>query len=502
MSLKKILVLLISIILIFSMTACVKNPNNENDGKVVVENGYMRIDVGESNGRKTEGFGTQFDTCIVEAQNNISDADWQVQVNAIETMNLQNVRIRFYPEMYERGNDNGDYNVFDYNSTNVDFNSLEMQHLYRLLDVFEENGVKVDLSWYGCRATFKSEDGKVVGSWLGGTFGVNGVNGWMYAPYLTDHPNEEFAESVAACLNYLINTKGYTCVNEYSLFPEPEGVITDLNKYKTICNLVTQNLEKYEISDKVLFSGPADYGNNAANYDSKYLSFVEYEKATSSVYPFDNDSTNAEMLQFAQSYSSVCDKYGISWGIAECGTVNFKTAVSNYDTDTFDRALFMARFMINMVNGGCTNIKYFVFSDCNYDGNLNELGLFKFKHQDWKAKPVWYSWSLITRYTDIGSDIYPLTSENENICAVAFKLPDGSWSYMIANNSSSSKKVAVVNERSDAPNSLNKYEVRGSTLPENASLTLIEKSGKINTKAKVAHVNVPANSFVVLSNKA
>ncbi|MBE7085016.1 MAG: hypothetical protein E7368_03050, partial [Clostridiales bacterium] len=194
---------------------------------ISISSGYTRYDLGTALSRKTEGFGTQFDTCIVEQQNGMSEADWQVQVKALKEMNLQNVRVRFYPEMYERGNDNNDPYSFDYQSASVDFNSLEMQHLYKLLDAFEENGVKVDLSWYGCRTTFASEDGLIKGSWLGGKLSesYNGLTpNWIVAPWKTSNPNEEFAESVAECLGYLFNEKGYTCINEYSIFPEPDGM--------------------------------------------------------------------------------------------------------------------------------------------------------------------------------------------------------------------------------------------------------------------------------------
>lgn len=506
MKIRKITVFLLSIILCLSIVACGdgKNDsgNSSGDDEVKIQEGYTRLDITESNGRKTEGFGTQFDTCIVESQNGLTEEEWQIQVDALERMNLQNVRIRFYPEMYERGNDNGDPNVFDYESSNVDFDSIEMNYLYKLLDVFERNDVKVDLSWYGCRTTFKSEDGLVTGSWLGGNYGEEGVSNWVNPPIKTEHPNEEFAESVAACLNYLIQTKKYTCIYEYSMFPEPEGVIHDMEQYGEICTLVKANLEKYGIADKVLFSGPADYGNNTERYENVYLSKYNYQKATSSVYPFNNDSQNAEMLAFAQSYAAVCDKYNISWGIAESGTSNFETAVSNSDSDKYERATFMARFMINMVNGGCTNIKYFVFSDCYYDGALNELGLFRFRHQDWKAKPVWYSWSLICRYTDFGSDIYPIESSDPNVCAVAFKLPDGSWSYMAANNSGTNKKIAIVNTREDRPQKLNVYKLTGSSYPEDGALELIGKSSEISCENGVSHIVLSPNSFVVMSDKA
>ena len=110
---KTCLCLALAAAFVFCAAAC--DGGNEKENPVtVIEEGYSRLDVKLSNGRKTEGFGTQFDTCIVEKQNGLNDADWKVQIDALEKMQLQSVRIRFYPEMYERGNDNNDPESFDY----------------------------------------------------------------------------------------------------------------------------------------------------------------------------------------------------------------------------------------------------------------------------------------------------------------------------------------------------------------------------------------------------
>lgn len=512
---KKWLANVMSISMLFAFAACGSGNGGGSTGggplaEITVDSvqeGYVRYDVTQSNGRTTEGFGTQFDTCIIEPENVLTNAEWNIQVNALKAMNLQNVRIRFYPEMYERGNDNNNPSSFDYSSSNVNFNSLEMQGLYKLLDVFEANNVKVDLSWYGCRTTFVSQDGQINGSWLGGVYGQNGINSWMVAPSLTSNPNEEFAESVAACLNYLVTDKQYTCIYEYSLFPEPEGVIRSMDDFKSIADMVDSKLKGYGIRDKFLFSGPADYNNNAEVYDEKYLSKFDFDKATSSVYPFNASSSNEEMLAFAQSYVAVCDKYDISWGIAECGTSNFIDPVHNSDSDTYDRAHFMARFLVNMLNGGCTNIKYFVFSDCYYDGTLNELGLFKFRHEDWKAKPVWYSWSLLCRYTDFGSEIYPITDSytgeaDKDVAIVALKLPDGSWTYIATNSGNASKKIALVNGRQDRAKTMQMYSIKGSSIPESGELSIVQSSKTVPTEEGVAYFSVPANGIIVLSSKA
>lgn len=50
----------------------------------------------------------------------------------IADMNLQYTRIKMFPEFFERGNDNDDPNVFDYDSEDVDFESVEMKALYKI----------------------------------------------------------------------------------------------------------------------------------------------------------------------------------------------------------------------------------------------------------------------------------------------------------------------------------------------------------------------------------
>ena len=276
--------------------------------------------------------------------------------------------------------------------------------------------------------------------------------------------------------------------------------------YKTVSDLVKKKLAEYGLEGKFIFSGPADYGNNPDNLENKYLSKMDIDKVTSSVYPFNAQTEDAIMLDFAQLHAGVCDKYGASWGIAECGTSNFLTAVSNKDTDTYDRALFMARFFTNMVNGGCTNIKYFVFSDCYYDSALNQLGLFKFRQDDWKAKPVWYSWSLICKYTDFGSEVFPVTTTFEGnvddyVAITALKLPDGSWTYVATNNDTVTKKIALVNGRADRAEAMNLYRVSGATIPSDGALKTIEASSTVDVSGGVAYFNIPAKGFVVLSDK-
>lgn len=517
---------------IFATTSCTRTVDY-TVADYQISPGYVRYNLQDAKERKTEGYGAQFDTCIVEPMN--AATDWELISRTVRESNLQSVRIRFYPEMYERGNDNTNPFLWDGTSENIDFQSAEMQHLYKLLDLFQECGVKVDLSWYGCRSTFSSEDGKIKGSWLGGRYGQPGINNWMMPPSDTYVRNsaEEYAESVAECLDYLINTKGYTCLYEYSLFPEPEGVLSPsrMDIYGAVAHSVKTRLQVKNIN--ILYSGPADYGNNPKNLNDTYLSQgYPYDKATSSTYLFHGTVTttgakaipsqNETMYEYAKKHVEVSEQYDLSWGTAESGTSNFITAVTNADTELFDRAMTLSRMFINFSNAGATNMKYFVYSDCDYDGALNQEGLFRYvkglykdSEIDYQAKPIWYAWSSIMRYTDFGSTIYPVTTQytptddfdgiDPDVCIVALKLPDGSWSYFMANTSSEVRKVAIVNENEDRPtDTMKMFRLTEGTLPSGADATpeILAKWKDLDVSNGVAHVSIPANGIMILSNKA
>ena len=84
---------------------------------------------------------------------------------------------------------------------------------------------------------------------------------------------------------------------------------------------------------------------------------------------------------------------------------------------------------------------------------------------------------------------------------IGFKLPDGSWSYMIANNGAGSKKIAITNGKIDRPDSMSAYKITESLIPEDRAVVLPDAYDTIETAEGVAYVTLPAKSFTVLSNK-
>ena len=151
------------------------------------------------------------------------------------------------------------------------------------------------------------------------------------------------------------------------------------------------------------------------------------------------------MYGYAAELVSICAAQGNTWGVCECGSHHFIDPANQSDIDTYTRALFLARFFINLTNAGCTNIKYWVLNDVWYGDYVMRLGLWKLMDEcRGEARPQYYVWSLITKLTEFGSEIYPLEGD-ETVCGTAFCLPDGAWVYFFVNNGAVPVPVSVAN---------------------------------------------------------
>ena len=357
-------------------------------------------------------------------------------------MRLQSVRTQVFPEWYE------------WKQGCRNFDTEEMRSLYRLLDLCEARGIKVDLSFYGCCRIFRSRDGTRRGSWL-----ANGFEGnWITAPRLKDACGNPFdgygayADSVCALLLYLLDVKQYTCIYEVSIFPEPNCSFFDEagdckdEAFIAFYRVVAERIAGAGLKDRILFSGPGDCANDPGRYRN-YVSGLGniVKKNTSSVYKFTESSANAEMYGYAAELVSICAAQGNTWGVCECGSHHFIDPANQSDIDTYTRALFLARFFINLTNAGCTNIKYWVLNDVWYGDYVMRLGLWKLMDEcRGEARPQYYVWSLITKLTKFGSKIYPLEGD-ETVCGTAFCLPDGAWVYFFVNNGAVPVPVSVAN---------------------------------------------------------
>ena len=140
--------------------------------------------------------------------------------------------------------------------------------------------------------------------------------------------------------------------------------------------------------------------------------------------------------------------------------------------------------------------QYYSRSDFNI-GKIMDMGLWGFADEGYNCRPVYYSYSMITRFIGEGDVIYPIKSEDENIVAVAFRSGD-KWSYAIVNNGFADKKVAFVNLDS-YPSTLSRYVYDEANVPTDNNV--IATNGTAQADGRVIADTVKARSFVIYTNK-
>ena len=124
------------------------------------------------------------------------------------------------------------------------------------------------------------------------------------------------------------------------------------------------------------------------------------------------------------------------------------------------------------------------------------MGLFAYKNEDWKPRPVYYSWGMVCNAAVPGSEVYDITGGTDHFCdAVAVKSPDGVWSFMLVNRSSKPQTLKI-SAAAIGGASMDMYCFSASTLPSDDSM--IAPSGSVRPAGDVYTVEVPGDSFVVL----
>ena len=517
---KKIICCLLSVVFAFTLFACGNNGENNSNTKkeltnLTVADGYDRYDVGESLPDPTVGFGAQIDTDVYMPWNHLTAEEEAMLEQRIKDMNLQFTRIKFFPEFFERANDNDDPEVFDYDAEGVDFECVEMQALYKILDICEKYHINVDLSWYGCYAWFKSYDGKYTdGTWMG--YRADDIGGdkiknqWVVGPKETAdfHGYAEYAENIYVLLDYLINTKKYTCIYGFSVIAEmfinSSGAIV-WDEYVKCCKLIDARLRKEGIRDKVTFIGHSNAGYNPKYFKAEQEPLKDvFDILGTGNYNWDNNDPIEAAENYFEDIMAVCKGFGKSFYISEfCQGKHFIDAVNKTDIDDYDAGLYIARIVLASTEKGVTALNHYILGDTFFTNSyVHTMGLWQYRDNNWKAHPEYYFYGLICKYSDIGSYVYPIESQDDKVIMTAYKLPDGSWSYMCVNNDTVSKKVGIVYGGIDRADSMNVYRITEASIPEDRAVVLPSAYTSVNTSGGIAYVTLPAKSFTVLSDKA
>lgn len=447
------------------------------------------------NTHKLDGFGVEWDPHFFRTFNavNLDEDDWTLVKERAKELGVQKIRVMVLPGWIEPENDNDDPDVTDLSKFN--FETDAFKSLLRELDAAEELGIKVNLTIWGAELSSSP--------WLA----YPDCGDWVSAP----NDPEEYAENVSVLFKYLLDTKGYTCIKELTIHNEPDWAFKDNNGvvyfeyYAEVCLKTHERFVRDGLRDRIKFNLSDDTMNVGWLQQTVDTLSGIADMYNSHSYMFINSDTNETMTQTALTSNSYIQLFDSEkpYTHNEFGTSAIVDAYHQSNTDDYDRGLLYARFAANFLNSGsCGMLHWVLFDQYYYDGPrenaLMQLGLFKYKDEGWEPRPMYYAWGLIMKHTRVDSEIYPISTENGNVCGTALKSPDGKWTFIVA-SSAAGEDLGMTLENAQLKNeTFKKYLYSEDTLTTGDKLP--EPVGSVAASNGSLSFAVPDESFVILTN--
>jgi hypothetical protein len=297
----------------------------------------------------------------------------------------------------------------------------------------------------------------------------------------TNTINETNLSLAAQYADYLIHTKGYSCIKYYNLINEPNGYwsVTE-GKYPLWANAIryfNNELKNLKLDDKLSLVGP-----DAAIWKTTEAWWVDscatHLKGIVGLY--DIHTYPSKITVNSGEYSKIIEAYkkavpaGKKIVMGEIGFKYVEPADSYYWNENIRRAKLkpfasvddsqmfvydymygtdMADALIQTVNGGFSGSVVWMLDDAMHSkespeklkvwGFWNILGDEFFGTSEEVVRPWYYAWTLLTRYMPAGSKIYEvMVTGDPSIKAMAFE-KDGMQTIALVNVSKTLKTVRI-----------------------------------------------------------
>lgn len=433
-------------------------------------------------------------------------SDWQYVAERVKKMEIRKFRIMALPQWYEPMNDNHDPFTADMNR--FTFDSPEMESLYRVLDLAQEQRIGVCMVVWGCPTGFSLLDPAY--THVKTCFMADlSKSGWITGPIDYD----EWAENFAVLIKHLIEVKGYTCINEITPMNEPDGgPLLTSDEYIKMAKVLDARFKREGLRDKVRF-------NLSDNTDTRTFYLADCAKKLQEVadifnshtYIFGYDTPNHLIYDWEKNNVRIAADAGKKHLVGEFGSNQCVGASRQRDIDRYARGVLMTRLVLNFLNAGAAGVSYWSLIDQYYgkDDNyeqMQQLGLWKYIKEayktdsvytrissDYEVRPQYYAYGLLTRFLKPGAEIYPMEMGEDFAIGTAFKDEEGKWTYVFANDTERPICIAIHNKAGIGKFDLYRYEE--STLPECDEMITPDETAKV--KADKLQVKVKANSVVL-----
>ena len=504
---------LISAVAFFTLAAsCVKSEDLADSTMDGFESlGSKVLEVEETSiGVELVGLGVELDPHFLSQNvtrgDGATELDWKrTVVKRCTQMGVQRYRVMVLPNWWEPYNDDNDPDNFNWDA--FTFDSKEMESLYAVLDLAENTGADVTLVLWGCHIAANTIE---LGN-LGRHFLADDGDNWVTG---TNNP-EEFAESFTALLKYLVETKGYTCIEELTPYNEPDGNTTSFSNYARDCRALNAKLkaEGLRNSVKLNLSDNIDTDRNWLSATASGIGEIA-DLFNSHTYIFGYDTPNSKIIEWEKANIEAVAVTGKHHFVGEFGSNETMGATRQKDINRYERGVLMARQVVNYLNAGAVGASYWSLIDqyyLRYEGyaQMQQLGLWIYKNNayqaadlagikgDYTCRPQYYAYSTLLSFIRKGSRLYPIKTGNNFVAATAVCTAKGEWTYVIANGSDKDMDYRLENKAEGGMKECDVYQYIKGGLPKDDSL--LEPIMSIRGGERGFCLHVPANSVLVLT---
>jgi len=404
----------------------------------------------------------------------------------------------------------------------LDFETPEMQAMYKLLDYCESRDIAVLLGEWG--SPYKVHD-----LWrVPEHFSITGADDPVWIDMIVKH------------LDHLINVKGYTCVKYYNLVNEPNGswAGTDGNwdQWSAGVRMLYDGIHKAGLGDRISIAGPdAVPGKYNSDFTGAQWLTKSVDELNDVIGCYDVHAYPPKEYifsgSFAQYYAPLVEM-AVSTGkpivFGELGSNRSNkenqdrirkdphaSEDSQMEVYDFSYGIQMAVACVQAMNLGFGGIMVWDLDDAMHTkgdtgdstqlkrwGMWNSLGTELCNDpEDEKIRPWFFPWSLMCRYFLPGSDIIPLqVTDNNKIHMVAGEM-DENFTAAIVNISEEPYEFNLRSERGKKVKNVRKYiyEEDNYLTDENGFPVAAENDMELNL-ARGEKIKIMPGSVILLSN--
>ncbi|MEA3365049.1 MAG: hypothetical protein U9Q79_05360 [Candidatus Hydrogenedentes bacterium] len=355
------------------------------------------------------GYGVEWDPRGYDLYG-VTDADFTVVRERVEWMRLPVARMMMLAKWCYLGE--GKY----------DWDTREMQLLYRQLDVCQSLGTTVLLTDWGCERD------------------------WVQPPGITKTDDPKYAQVIAKYMDHLLNTKGYSCIKYFILVNEPNYEIGDFERWSRGVRNIAQAFAESGLNKQVTIAGP-----DHSNADEWFFKAVDQLGDVLGAYDVHRYATDANVAPgkledyFANQWKYARQNDPAATGkmfiVGEAGMNDYANhPASNAQIDTHYYGEFMADYAIQAAQAGSNAVCAWHLDD-NSHRNF-AWGLWSNKEQGMKLRPWFFPWALLARCVPAGSTIYEIPDPVPSLRVLAAK--EGSdWTLSVVNRGDEHAQIAL-----------------------------------------------------------